>query len=112
MFQKDTVTLLNDKIGAALQPKTGRHKSFSNVQQILIALRFYATGTFQQVVGDCFGGIHKATISRVVKRVTQLEYTIMPTTVAKRTETKTRFYAIAHDWSSELHTSENTFGKR
>lgn len=99
---KDTVSLLNEKIGATLKPKTGRNKSLDSIQQILIALRFYATGTFQQVVGDCFGGIHKATISRVVKRVTDKiaslkpEYIRMPTTMAERAETKARFYAIAH----------------
>jgi hypothetical protein len=37
--------------------------------QILITLRFYATGSFQIAVGD-FGGIHRTTAGKIIKRVT------------------------------------------
>lgn len=40
----------------------------SPLQQLLITLRFYTTGTFQLVDGDLFG-VSQPTISRIVKRV-------------------------------------------
>ena len=38
--------------------------------QLLIALRFYATGCFQLVDGDLFG-VHKSTVCRIVRRVSK-----------------------------------------
>ena len=35
-----------------LQHQTRRGLSLTPMQQVLIALRFYATGTFQRVIGD------------------------------------------------------------
>lgn len=52
------------------------------------------------MVGDCFGSIHKSTISRVVKRVTQEiarlkpDYIKMSTTLVEKTATKTAFFMI------------------
>ena len=40
------------------------------MNQLLMTLRFYATGTFQLVVGDTFS-IHKSTVCRIVHRVTR-----------------------------------------
>ena len=40
------------------------------LQQLLIALRFYATGCFQLVDGDLFG-VHKSTVCRIVRRVSK-----------------------------------------
>jgi len=40
------------------------------MNQILVALRFYATGSFQLVVGDLFS-VDKATVCRTVHRVTR-----------------------------------------
>ena len=40
------------------------------MNQLLMTLRFYATGTFQLVVGDTFS-IHKSTVCRTVHRVTR-----------------------------------------
>jgi len=39
------------------------------MDQLLIALRYYASGTFQIVVGDGFG-VDKATVCRTVHHVT------------------------------------------
>lgn len=73
----------------------------SVIQQIAVALRFYATGSFQQVAGDACGGMHKATVSRIVKRVithiaslarTQIH---MPVTEEERRIMKFDFAAIA-----------------
>ena len=39
------------------------------MDQLLLILRFYATGAFQQVLGDTIN-VHKSTVSRIVHRVT------------------------------------------
>ena len=38
--------------------------------QILVALRFYVTGSFQEVIGDTFG-VSKATICNIIHRVSR-----------------------------------------
>jgi len=38
-----------------LQHQTRTGLPLTPIQQVLIALRFYATGTFQRVIGDLFG---------------------------------------------------------
>lgn len=40
------------------------------LQQLLLTLRFYATGTFYITIGD-FGGLHNSTLCKIVKRVTE-----------------------------------------
>lgn len=45
--------------------------------QLLITLRFYATGSFYITVGD-FGGIHSSTICRIIKRVTEAIASLRP----------------------------------
>ena len=37
--------------------------------QVLVAFRFYATGTFQTVVSDLVG-VHRSSVSRIVSGVT------------------------------------------
>lgn len=63
---KGTVMHLLHQIGENIEPNTNRNKSLSAMQQILMTLRFYATGTFHQVVGDTLGGVHKSTVSRTI----------------------------------------------
>lgn len=99
-LSKQTVRHLYDLIGENIEPQTGRNKSISGMQQILITLRFYATGAFQQVVGDALGGIHKSTICRVIRRVTHYiahlrrQYIQMPNTAAQRQATKFNFFML------------------
>jgi hypothetical protein len=38
--------------------------------QLMIAIRFYATGTFQEVLGDVFG-VSKGTVSNVLRHVSE-----------------------------------------
>ena len=40
-------------------------------EQVLITLRFLASGSFLEVVGDTFLSYDKSTVSRVIRRVTQ-----------------------------------------
>uniref|UniRef100_UPI003AAAE056 putative nuclease HARBI1 n=1 Tax=Centroberyx gerrardi TaxID=166262 RepID=UPI003AAAE056 len=57
-----------DLVRPKLQRRTRRSHGLSVEEQGLIALRFYASGTFYQVVGDNIG-VDKSTVSDVVKAV-------------------------------------------
>lgn len=62
---QDIARMLNSR----LEYVSNRNFPVPVVDQVLTALRFYATGTFQLVVGD-LSGIHQTTAGRIVKRVT------------------------------------------
>ena len=68
--------------------------------QLLIALRYYATGTFQLVISD-LSGVVKATVCRYVHKVSRViaglrsQYIKFPQTDAERMQTMREFYAIA-----------------
>ncbi|XP_063394728.1 putative nuclease HARBI1 [Cydia fagiglandana] len=47
------------------------------MQQLLLTLRFYATGSFYITVGD-FGGIHNSTMCKIIKRVTEAIAALRP----------------------------------
>lgn len=53
-----------------IEPMTQRNKSIDGLTQLLICLRFFATGTFQAVLGDLIN-IHKSTVCRIIQRVSR-----------------------------------------
>ncbi|XP_056441367.1 putative nuclease HARBI1 [Gadus chalcogrammus] len=67
-FGRDDIKYISDLIRPTLQHKTRRSHALSVEEQCLIALRFYACGTFYQVIGD-YMGVDKSTVSNVVKVV-------------------------------------------
>ena len=97
-FGKDGINYLCDLLHAKLERPTKRSKSLSVLQQILIALRFFATGSFLQVVGDCVG-VDKSTVSRVVNDVTVAlvelspQFILWPSEHQKR-EVRNGFYKL------------------
>ena len=52
-------------------PDTNQNHAVSAEMQVLVTLRFLASGSFLQVIGDTFLVFDKSTVSRVVRRVTQ-----------------------------------------
>lgn len=56
-------------IGNNLVFLSNRNRPITPMNQLLITLRFYATGSFQLCTGDHFN-VSKATICRIVKKVT------------------------------------------
>ena len=54
-LRKDSVIDLVKILEKDLQHQTRRGLLLTPMQQVPIALRFYATGTFQGVIGDLFG---------------------------------------------------------
>jgi hypothetical protein len=68
-FTPDSIDRIERLIGHRLERPTGRNQPLTPRQQILITLRFFASGNFLQLIGDTFG-VDIATVSRVVTRVT------------------------------------------
>ena len=98
-LDKESVTALTALIGENISPLTSRNKSIDARLQILVTLRFLATGTFQNVIGDSVQ-IHKSTVCRIVKRVChhiallKPNYINMPRTQQERQRSQFEFYMM------------------
>ena len=68
-FGKESIRYITNLLAEDLRRKTLQNHPLSVLQRVLIALRFYASGSFLQVVGDTIG-VDKSTVSRVVTNVT------------------------------------------
>lgn len=77
-----------------------RNDCLSPRNQLLLALRYYANGSFLVVAGD-FAGVSKSTASKTVRRVSQAlanlrpNYIKMPQTPEDITQTKQKFFELA-----------------
>ncbi len=101
-FGRHTITfitrLLQDEIG----PATNRNHAVSATRQVLTTLRFLATGSFQQVIGDTVASLDKSTVSRIIRRVTKAlfrkvdQFIRFPRSQQERDAAKQGFYEIAH----------------
>ncbi|XP_064643104.1 putative nuclease HARBI1 [Lineus longissimus] len=68
-FSRASIEYITDLIRDQLERPTKRSHSLSPEQQVMLALRFYATGSFVQVISD-LQGFDKGTGSRVIVKVT------------------------------------------
>jgi len=95
----DSINVHIFQIGAALQ-QDARRWQISPINQLLITLRFYATGSFQLVVGDTFD-VSKSTVCRIVHRVTAAiaslgpHYVRLPSTAEERRSVMSGFYLFS-----------------
>lgn len=86
-------------IGENIQHDTRRNHAIPSSMQILITLRFLATGTFQAVIGDLVN-IHKSSVCRIIKRVCneiaklRRNFIQMPSTIEEIQQTKVGFYKM------------------
>nr|XP_047139248.1 putative nuclease HARBI1 [Hydra vulgaris] len=71
-FTKHTFTYICSLIRNECEPQTHRSKSLSTEQQLAITLRFYATGSFLELIGDSTNKLAKSSVSRTVTHVTDL----------------------------------------
>lgn len=69
-LRKDSVSDLVKILAKDLEHQTRRGLPLTPMQQVLIALRFYATGTFQRVIGDLFG-VSVFAACRVIHKVSR-----------------------------------------
>ncbi|VDI74702.1 Hypothetical predicted protein [Mytilus galloprovincialis] len=68
-FGRDSIVYICNIVGDKLRRSTAKETALTVEQQVCIALRFYASGSFLQVIGDTMG-YDKATVSRAVNDVT------------------------------------------
>ncbi|XP_048575395.1 putative nuclease HARBI1 [Nematostella vectensis] len=69
-FRKDTIECITQFLREELSRDTRRNQALAPIVQVLVALRFYASGSFLQIIGDTFG-LPKSTVSRCVSDVTR-----------------------------------------
>ncbi|XP_052251991.1 putative nuclease HARBI1 isoform X1 [Dreissena polymorpha] len=67
-FSNENIDRICDLIGGNIERSTQRSNALSVKLQVLITLRYLASGNFMQTVGDTFC-VDKGTVSRVVKSV-------------------------------------------
>lgn len=98
-FSKQTVQNFTEIFGRNIEPRTNRNKSLDARMQILLTLRFYATGAYQRVVGDHIN-INQSTACRIIKRVSleiarqRENYIYMPRTQEEIADVCREFYRI------------------
>ena len=68
-FLRDSIQFITDMLAPDLERPTERKHALKPQEQVLVALRFFASGSFLELVGDTVGGIPKCTVSRIVSRV-------------------------------------------
>lgn len=112
------LNFLTELLEKDLQRPTRRSHAISVPHQILIALRFYSSGSFLQVIGDTLG-FEKSTVSKTVKDVTDAivaragQFIKWPVTSGARAAIKNGFYLQApiskcnrvHRWNTCLNCS-------
>ena len=96
-FDRQSIYELSDCL--QLGHSTFRSCALPAVLQLLIALRFYATGSFQSVMGEVFH-VHKSTVSRVIHRVSNGRTRLLNTVVKfpsqpEEDEIAVHFYHVA-----------------
>ncbi|XP_001951909.1 putative nuclease HARBI1 [Acyrthosiphon pisum] len=95
-LSKETFMILLHMIGDSIKH---RSSSLSPVLQLLIALRYYATGAFQMVLGDHIQ-VHKSTVYRVIKTVSteiarlRPHFIEFPSTVAEQRRVQLGFFRL------------------
>ncbi|XP_046975194.1 putative nuclease HARBI1 [Vanessa cardui] len=76
-FSKNVIHIILPKITGFLESETQRGLPITPLCQLLTALRFYATGSFQIVCGDIMH-ISQLTVCNIVKRVSRALAMLMP----------------------------------
>ena len=64
---------LYEELQEYIDPIANRCNAVAGIDRLFYALWYYATGTFQRVVGDS-SGVDRSTISRIITRVTDAIY--------------------------------------
>ena len=96
-FGRESILFITDLLACYLRRDTRRNHALQPLTQVLIALRFYASGSFIQVVGDTIG-VDKSTVSRLVTKVSRAlvarrnRFVKWPSTNAEFTVSKNAFY--------------------
>ncbi|KAI4468171.1 hypothetical protein MML48_2g00005234 [Holotrichia oblita] len=99
-LQKETVLQVLQEIDNQLEYPYDRNNAVAPIHQLLIALRYYATGSHLLSIAD-FCGVHISTACRIVKRISRViaqlshRYIQMPNTVEAQQRSKRLFFEVA-----------------
>jgi hypothetical protein len=99
-FGADGINFIHNLLKDRLEKKTNQIHTVNSFEQVLLALRYFASGAFMQAIGDTMGR-DKATVSRAVTAVTDAlceirdDFIIWPDEVNRKTEIKDHFYRKA-----------------
>ena len=99
-FGREGINVIVELLSDEIAPSTRRNHSLSATEQVLVTLRFLATGSFLEVIGDTFLSYDKSTVSRVVRRVTLAlaskvnDFVKIPTTANERDEIKHGLFRV------------------
>ena len=99
-FGREGLEFIIDLLANEISPVKRRSHSLSTKEQVLITLRFLASGSFLEVIGDTFGSYDNSTVSRVALRVTQAlaakvdDFIKFPATRAERDEMKQGMFRV------------------
>ena len=99
-FGREGINFIVELLSQELAPSTKRSHSLSATEQVLITLRFLASGSFLEVIRDTFLSYDKSTVSRVVRRVTLAlaskvnDFVKFPTTPNERDEIKHGLFGV------------------
>ena len=69
-FGREGINFILELLSQEIAPSTKRSHSLSATEQVLVTLRFLASGSFLEVIGDTFLSNDKSTVSRGVRRET------------------------------------------
>ena len=100
-FTRQTIFLLTDAFAPDLEHPTRRNYSLSSQLQLLIGLRFFATGAPHHVFAEMFG-VERSTISRVITDVIRVlvskaaDYIVFPTDGDSLRTVKQQFYQLCN----------------
>lgn len=97
-FSRESVFMILEEVKDKLTFQSLRNSAVPPLLQLLIALRFYATGSFQMTDGDLFG-VHQSTAGRIVHRVSTAISELRPKYITFPSEEeqqriKRQFYGI------------------
>ena len=101
-FSRQTIRYITRLVEDEIAPITNRSEPVSAINQVLITLRYLASGSFQQVTGDTFVSLDKSTVCRVIRRVTVAlsrkvdQFIKFPQSQEERDSVKQGLYEIAN----------------
>lgn len=99
-FPRADIMWLCDELQEDIGRVTRRSHAIPTHTQVLVALRFYASGSFQSVLGDSVG-LSQSSVSRIVEKVSHSLFTKarreirMPRGAEELAQTKQKFYEEA-----------------
>lgn len=81
---------------------TRRSQALTPIQQLCTALRFYACGSYQRVVGDTLG-LHSSTVSKIVRHVSTSIVRRLKNTYITIPDNQNELFEISNDFREKCH---------